>query len=186
MSISVKLAKLTKQWKNAQPISPSFNTVPDGDYVAKLNSMTLEESKKSGRLQVVSEFEIVDGEHEGQTVRKFDGINNEQEMGWFKGYCDIIGFEVPKDLTDLESEMSGFVENNSDLFNIRLKTGNSGYQNLYVQGVSEYTMGEDEEAEEAEEEEPEEAEEAEEEEPEEEPEEEVKPKVKKIIKSKRK
>lgn len=141
MAIAEKLSKLSKSWKKVQPIQASFSSVPDGDYVADLKEMKLEESKKSDRLQVVSTFEIADGEQEGQLVKRFDGVDQEQSMGYFKGYSEVIGLELPDDMELLQEAIDEFIGNNSDLFNIRVVT-NGQYQNVYIQGVSEYTKGE--------------------------------------------
>lgn len=144
MAIAQKLSQLSKAWKKAQPITTSFETVPDGDYVAKLLSMEISESKTSGRLQVVSTFEIMDGEYEGSKVKRFDGIEEETNMGYFKGYCVVIGCELPSELTMLQESLNEFVSNNSDLFNITLKTkGKDGIQNLYVNGVSDLVESEE-------------------------------------------
>jgi hypothetical protein len=142
--------------------------VPDGDYVGDLKEMKVEESRKSGRLQVVSTYMIVDGDNEGSTVKRFDGIDEEISMGYFKGYCEVIGLELPDDLEVLQEICNVFVSGNEDLFNLTVKTKDK-YANVYVNGISEFVKSEgEEETEEVEEEEEEVEEEVEEEEEEEE------------------
>ncbi len=186
MAIAHKLSQLSKMWKRVEPIVLSFLRVPDGQYTARISAMELTEAKKSGRLQVETTFEIVDGEYEGHSVKRFDGIEDETGMGYFKGFAEVIGFELPKEIEMLQEKMDKFVIKNSDLFDITLKT-NEDYQNVYVDGVSDMTLANDEndegkseeseklddsEEEQEEEEEEEEGEEEEEEEKEEEEEEE--------------
>lgn len=144
MAIAAKLSQLSKSWKRVQPITPSFATIPDNDYVADLKEMQVEESKKSGRLQVVSTYEIADGEFDGKTIKRFDGLDSEQSMGYFKGYCAVIGLELPDDMELLQESMDEFIANNKDLFDIRVVT-NGQYQNVYINGVSEFAKGGEEE-----------------------------------------
>ena len=183
MSVSNKLSSLSKMWKKVQPIQPSFSNVPEGEYVAELKEMKLEESKK-GRVQVTSTYEIADGEYEGKTVKRFDGLDTETNLGYFKGYCEIIGYDIPEDIELLQEGMDEFVANNPDLFNITIKIKDQ-YSNVYVNGVSEFVKGgeESEEEEATEEVEEAEAEEetTEEEVAEEEEEQEVTPPARKVM-----
>ena len=156
MSVSNKLSSLSKMWKKVQPIQPSFSNVPEGEYVAELKEMKLEESKK-GRVQVTSTYEIADGEYEGKTVKRFDGLDTETNLGYFKGYCEIIGYDIPEDIELLQEGMDEFVANNPDLFNITIKIKDQ-YSNVYVNGVSEFVKGGEESEEEEATEEVEEAE----------------------------
>lgn len=142
MSVNAKLSQLAKAWKSVQPKSVSFQVVPDGEYVAKLISMTIEESRNSGRLQVVSVYEIVDGDYKGNTVKRFDGLDNDNSIAFFKGYCEILGLDLPDDITKLQKYMDKFVKSNNNLFNIVVKTKDK-YANVYVNGVSELVEEDD-------------------------------------------
>lgn len=151
MTVNAKLSQLTKEWKGVEAVTPSFSAVPEGEYVASLKEMKIEESKKSQRLQVVSTYEIVDGDQTGQTVKRFDGLDNPTSMGYFKGLCSIIGLELPADANMWQEGMDEFVAANTDLFDIVVKI-NDKYSNVYVNGVSEMVLGEEQTEEEAEEE----------------------------------
>ena len=171
MSVNVQLSQLSKMWKKSVAQQATYSVVADGNYVGDLKEMKLGQAKNTGRIQVVSTYEIADGDYQGKTVKRFDGLDNETSMGYFKGYCEIIGLDIPEDLELLQDTMDEFVANNTDLFNITVKTtkgeGDKTYSNVYVNGISEYTKAEEEQAEEeeaAEEEQTEEEEAAEEEE----------------------
>jgi hypothetical protein len=126
-------------WKKVQPIQPSFSNVPDGDYIGDLKEMKLAEAKKTGRLQVEMTFEIADGEYEGKSVKRFDGVEEETGMGYFKNLCEVIGFDIPDDMHGWQEAMDAFVAGNAtDLYDITVKTNNN-YANVYVNQVSEYT-----------------------------------------------
>jgi len=145
-------------WKTAQAVQPSFSNVPEGDYIGDLKEMKLEESKKNARLQVVTTIEIADGDYVGKTVKRFDGLDKEQSIGYFKGLCEVIGFDIPEDIELLQESLDEFIANNTDLFNITIKQ-NDKYSNVYINGVSDFTKGEEGEEGEAEEEGTEEVEE---------------------------
>lgn len=147
MAVSNKLSSLSKMWKTTQAVQPSFSNVPEGEYVGDLKEMKLEESKKSARLQVVTTIEIADGDYVGKTVKRFDGLDKEQSIGYFKGLCEVIGFDIPEDIELLQEALDEFIANNTDLFNITIKV-NDKYSNVYINGVSEFTKGEEGEAEE--------------------------------------
>ena len=139
-----KLAELSKLWKRAVP-AEAFVNVPDGEYVGDLKEMKLDQSKKSGRLQVTSTFEIADGDNAGKTTKKFDGVDDLVSMGYFKRYCEIIGLDLPEDLGLWQEALDEFVANNVDLYNITVKSSkgkdDKTYNNVYVNGISEYTKG---------------------------------------------
>lgn len=142
MAVSNKLSSLSKMWKTTQAVQPSFSNVPEGDYVGDLKEMKLEESKKNARLQVVTTIEIADGDYVGKTVKRFDGLDKEQSIGYFKGLCEVIGFDIPEDIELLQEALDEFIANNTDLFNITIKM-NDKYSNVYINGVSEFTKGEE-------------------------------------------
>jgi len=149
--IAKELKSLAREWKKAKA-QTGFLRPDDGDFVAKLVGMNLSKSTgASGRLQIQSIFKIVDGEQKGKEASKFDGLDK-NGIPFFKGFAEIIGFEVPEDISELPASIEEFIDENESLFNIQLKTKGE-YQNLYVKGVSEYEEGEEEEEEEDEEEE---------------------------------
>lgn len=138
-----KLSMLSAMWKKVQPIQPSFTNVPDADYVADLKELKLAEAKKSGRLQVETTLEIVDGEFEGKTVKKFDGVEEETGMGYFKNTCEIIGLDLPPNLSLWQQKFDEFIAGNTvDLYDITVKT-NDKYANVYINGVSDLIKGDE-------------------------------------------
>jgi hypothetical protein len=146
-SANSKLSNLVKLWKEAEPIAPSFSSVPEGDYVAALREMKQEESKK-GRTQIVSTYEIVDGEYTGEKVKRFDGLEDKQQIGYFKGMCEIIGMDIPEDFEVLQEAMDEFVGSCGDLFDIHVaksksEDGTKDYTNIYINGVSDLVLGEE-------------------------------------------
>ena len=145
MSVNPKLSKLSASWKKVAPIAAGYDNIPDGEYIGDLKEMKLGESKK-GRIQVVVEWEVADGEFAGKTQKQFYGLSDdkgasdETGMGYFKNVCEVIGLDLPEDLNLWQESMDEFVANNLSLFDITAKA-NGQYVNVYVNGVSEYTKG---------------------------------------------
>lgn len=137
--LAKELKALQSQWKQAEP--RTFSTISDGDYVAKISEMSVETSK-SGRIQVVTTFKIADGKMKGKEVKKFDGIASEQNMAFFKGYCEVLGLEISEDLTELPEALDEFVSDFKSLVNIAAITKDE-YQNIRVKGLSEYDSDDD-------------------------------------------
>lgn len=148
MAVSNKLAQLSGMWKKVQPIASGMNTIADGEYVASLKEIKIGESKK-GRLQAVSTYEIADGEYTGKTTKKFDGLEDEANLGHFKHYISVLGFDLGSKATLWQEELDAQIAEDQTLWNITIKT-NGEYQNMYNNGPSELTVGEEEGVEEIE------------------------------------
>jgi hypothetical protein len=147
MSVNPKLSKLSVSWKKVTPIAASFANIPEGDYIGDIKEIKLGQSKK-GRWQVIFDWEIADGEFAGKTQKQFYGISDdngnpdETGMGYFKNVCEVIGLDLPDDLNLWQETMDDFVANNTSLFEINAKA-NGQYTNIYVNGVSDYTKGQE-------------------------------------------
>jgi hypothetical protein len=176
MAVNQALSQLSKSWKNATPQQAGFGFVPDGDYVGDLKELKLGESKNKN-MQIVVTYEIVDGDYTGKTLKQFHQLSNEQ-IGYFKGFCEVIGLDLPDDANAWQEAMDEFVAGNNDLYNLHVKTKEgSQYSNTYLNGISEYTKSQEG----VEEEQVEEEQQAEEEQQEEE-QQEVKAPIKKFSK----
>ena len=100
MTVQSKLKALKKAWKKAEARA-GFTPVPDGTYQAKIDGATLEESKTSKRLQVSWALQVVVGEYEGRKLWKRDGIDDENQLEWFKGALETLELEAPNDIEDI-------------------------------------------------------------------------------------
>ncbi len=136
MDLARELKTLQRKWGNAES-RVAGSPIPDGEYVGKIDSMTINRSKKGeGRLQVATKFEIVGGKKDGTTISRYDGIEDEEQMGYFKGYCEVLGITIPEDLQELPEELDTFVNDCQDLFQLNVATKNN-FQNINIVGVSE-------------------------------------------------
>jgi hypothetical protein len=147
MAVDARLSKLSATFKKVTPIAASFTNIEDGDYIGDIKEMKLGTAKK-GRTQVVLEWEVADGEFAGKTQKQFYGLSDdkgnadETGMGYWKNVSEIIGLDLPEDMNLWQETFDEFVANNTSLFDITAKA-NGQYTNVYVNGVSEFTKGEE-------------------------------------------
>ncbi len=134
-AIHEELAALDNTWKETQPAKIGSN-IPDGDYIAKIARMEVGKSK-AGRLQVVTVFAVADGNYAGKELYRFDGLDKEQSMSFFKAFCETVGLEIPESLIALPDAIKAFVDSFDNMVNITMRTKNE-YQNLYVKGLVSY------------------------------------------------
>lgn len=141
------LSKLSASFKKVAPIAASFSNVPDGSYLGDLKEMKLGQSKK-GRWQVEMTWEVADGDNAGKTQKQFYGIStnegaaDEVGMGYLKNVFEVLGFDAPEDVDLWQEHFDAFVNDNTAYYDITVKS-NGNYANVYVNGVSETTKGEE-------------------------------------------
>jgi hypothetical protein len=151
MTVNNVLSNLSKTWKSVEPIVASFSNLPDNDYIGDLKELKLGNAKK-GRVQVVAEWEVADGELAGKTQKQFYGLSDDNGtadptgMGYFKNVCEVIGLDLPDDLNLWQEAMDEFIANSTALYDITAKKGNTGYTNIFINGISEHTKGTEEES----------------------------------------
>lgn len=134
-NIQKQLKKLQGDWEEAEAAEGGRKRFKDGDYVGKLNGMEVGEAKSSGRLQLVTTFEIVEPEkYEGQEHRMFNGIDD-KGMPYLKLLCNQFGIDMPDDLADLPDVVKEFADDFDGTVEFALVT-KDGYQNTYVNEVN--------------------------------------------------
>lgn len=136
MAVSATLQKFLKSkasaWEKARENRPgSYDNPPDGKYTTRLTGATINESKNSGRVQIVFTYLVVDGDEAGRDLKSFHGIEDEQQMEWAASHCYRLGLDIsdvplvklPENLAELEA-FAPYVK-------LTLKTKGE-YQNIYV------------------------------------------------------
>jgi len=152
--VSKDLKKLSKTWSKTEPKKGGGGSqLPDGEYVVSLQSMEVKHAK-SGRLQVVSAFKIKKPKNmKGKDKLVFHGLENENNIAFFKGFAEVIGLELPDDMEDLPDALQSFVDENEDDFTVKFSTNSGGYQNMSILSVGDQEVVEKEADEDADEEE---------------------------------
>ena len=133
--IHAKLKAAQKAWSTSEEKRPDA-PLDDGEYIAKPDEMRIDVSK-SGRLQCVTKWAVTQGPDKGGSIRRYDGLDDEVGMSYFKGYAAIIGLEVPESMADLPEAVEDFVDNNSDEFKMVVRTQKDGdFKNVYINGLA--------------------------------------------------
>ena len=162
-SFRKRLASMDKTWETAKKRKGGVDALPDGRYRAKITKAYLHESEKE-ELFAVFHFTVLDGEHKGDTARKYNRLANEDGLFFLKRDLERLGVDVPGKLADLEDCLNDLQDKG---LVVRIKSKTKGeFSNIYIDKL----MGEDDaDGDEDEAEEPGEVEDAEEEEEEEAP-----------------
>lgn len=92
-SIIGQLKELKNQGILDTEASGGFEDLPAGQYEVQFASVTIGNAKKSGRLQVAFDMEVVSGDSTGRHIYKYSGIDSEENVGRFKGDLAKLGHE---------------------------------------------------------------------------------------------
>jgi hypothetical protein len=131
------LEQLDGLWQSTEP--KVRKEIPDGSYASRFLDMKLGISNNSGRSQVTSIFEVLSPEkHEGTKIYKYDGLENENGIAYFKGYAKTIGLVLPTSMPELSKAIEDFKasENFKKVWAIVVRTSN-GFTNTFVNGEAE-------------------------------------------------
>lgn len=135
MSIAKKLAGIKNNWKNAfdnKKDSSGFPTFDDGRYLAIWNKGEVGESQGSGRLQVMLGFQVTEGEHKGETIRTYIGLEKEESIAIAIRTLSRLGVSI-EDPTEMQDILDEETKKNK-LVRLTLKTKGE-FQNVYVDKV---------------------------------------------------
>lgn len=134
--VSKELKNLSKTWQKTEAKQGGGgNKLEDGEYTLKILSMEVGKSKK-GRLQVAIKYKIrKPKESKGKETMTFHGLENENNIAYFKGLAEVIGLELPDDMEDLPEALEAFVEENEDDLSVKMTTNQKGYQNMTILAV---------------------------------------------------
>jgi hypothetical protein len=138
-------------WNDAKEAArnrPGFGaSVPDGRYHGRLAGAEIVKSQSSNRLQIVWSYAVTEGEYEGETVNKYQGLEGEN-MDRVREYlaAELLCYGVdlaPEDLGTLPAVLEQLVEEAPELdFRVHTK---GEYTNIYISTVERGGNSEDEE-----------------------------------------
>src|SRR5437588_12389319 len=111
-----ELLAVRKMIAKVEPITPSFG-IPDGKYMAMPESIIIGRSTgESKRLQATLAWKVIEGAEKDNIQNDYNGIDNEQSVGYFKGKCQVLGIELPKDVLQWQNTFDDWCNKNKDLF----------------------------------------------------------------------
>ncbi len=144
-TLKKKLKEYGKLWRKTKAAPPMGGDLPDGNYIGKCISLTVNTSKASDRLQVSEKWKIVKPtKHKGRYLFAHIGLEgkNDEEtqtaMSFAKQrYEEVMGATLPEDdLTEMQDAFDSLVDKEADTrWKLSAKTKND-FQNLFVNGVS--------------------------------------------------
>jgi hypothetical protein len=151
-NLASKLKGLQKAWKNSEPQRGGVG-VPDGMYPCRIDEAVLQEAKSSGRLQIKWGMSVIDGDHENKKIYKYDGLDNEQALGFIMGTFETLELEIPDNIEEIGEALEAAVGLECM---VQVKTKDE-FTNIYFNDLLDSDGSEDEEEEEDESDEEEES-----------------------------
>ena len=143
-----KLKGMQKSWADSEPKRGGVG-VPDDDYVARIDTAVLGESKTSQRLQIEWGMTVLEGDFEGKKISKYDGINEAKDLPYVQGTLEALELDIPEDITEIGEVLENAV---GLIVDVTVKTRDE-FTNIYFNElVEDYEESEEEEGEEEEEE----------------------------------
>lgn len=144
-SLLRKLKDSSKAWRRSKPAPAMGSDLPDGNYLGKCISLTVNESKASGRVQISERWKVVEPKkHKGRFLFNHIGIDGkddeekERAFGFAKQrYVEVMDGDLPeKDLTELQDALDNLVDkSHRTVWKLGVKT-KENFQNVYLNGVS--------------------------------------------------
>jgi hypothetical protein len=120
-----------------------FAAIDDGNYISTITDLKIKKTP-TGKIQAQIKHTIVDNEkYEGKSQMQFFTIDNEEGFAYFKGFCQVVGMDMPAKMADLQAAANDFVAAFNGKLKITIKEGKSkdgtpsGFKNVYVNGFHE-------------------------------------------------
>ena len=127
-----ELAELDEVWFNIEPDDPnSFDDLPDGKYACRIDRVEVKPSKTSGRLQLVWEFVVEEGDYEGRRIWKYSGLENAENLKFLKNELWRIGLQLQL-ISQIEEHLTELLDL---IVEVQIKTkkkGDQEFRNVYV------------------------------------------------------
>jgi hypothetical protein len=143
-----RLAGMQKKYDAAQaPASPGECALDPGRYRAKIH---LEMKELNNKFYLDNQYEVVEGDFEGEKASQLDGLEDDKSLGYLKKKLKQFGYDPEMDLAEsLEATIDAI--NERELVGVIQVKQNGDYTNVYLNKVE--LDEEDEDAEEESEEE---------------------------------
>jgi hypothetical protein len=134
-----ELATMDQEWMGieVEPQQKTYDPLPDGKYQVKVDSVAIEESKTSHRLQLKWVLKVIAGAFQGRLIWRYNGFDSTENLTYLKKDLTTCGVTVTK-LSELEENLQFLLDT---VLEVQLKTKGE-YQNCYIN--KEIQMPEDE------------------------------------------
>ena len=111
MSFKKKLAGLKDNYEKAREAknTPYEINIENGKYRAALTSLELRESQSSGKLMVMREWTILEGDYADTVFNDFIHIESEWGMVNLHRFIEQAGYEIPDDPASIEEVLNAIL-----------------------------------------------------------------------------
>lgn len=121
-----RLAKGQEAYEKSKAGLP---TVPPGTYHMKLQEAEVVESKSSKKLQVVRVYQVMEGEHEGETVRDYLQLETEKAGFFTARWIENMGYEAPEKMSGIPEVVAAIAADMPD-FMAKVTLSAGGFTNV--------------------------------------------------------
>jgi len=118
-TIRKQLKALQGLWQGAEP-KRGIQELPEAVYKGVITNAQLAQSKK-GNLQVVWDLKVTAGPKKGATIKRFNQMATEENMGWLHGDLLTLGLEPDGDDIESIAEVLPEAVDLAILFRVRTK-----------------------------------------------------------------
>jgi hypothetical protein len=130
-----ELATMDQEWMGIQVEDRSkqtYDPLPDGKYQVKVDSVAIEESKNSGRLQLKWVLKVIAGAFTGRLIWRYNGFDSTENLTYLKKDLTTCGVTVTR-LSELEDNLQFLLDTVLEV-QLKSKTGHDGQlrQNCYI------------------------------------------------------
>jgi hypothetical protein len=124
-----ELATMDQEWMGIQveDKQKTYDPLPDGKYQVKVDSVAIEESKTSGRLQLKWVLKVIAGAFTGRLIWRYNGFDSTENLTFLKKDLTTCGVTVTR-LSELEDNLQFLLDT---VLEVQLKTKGE-YQNCYI------------------------------------------------------
>lgn len=110
----------------------SYDNLPDGKYVVRIERAAVEESK-AGRPQMVWELVVEEGSYKGRHLWKYNGLDSIDKITWLKQDFFQAGFPV-ESLNQVQELLPKLLDQYMKI-TLKTKTNDKGsFQNVFFNG----------------------------------------------------
>ena len=107
----------------------------DDNYIAGITAMDVVKSS-SGKIQARIKVVILnEGDYFENTEYMYFNIGDEEGLAYFKGFCAVVGCELPENFVDIQPAIAEFAAEFDGKLKITIKTNKENFRNIFVNGL---------------------------------------------------
>ncbi len=115
---------------NPEGVEEGFSKVPDNKYQTKLDKLYIARSKgKTKRLQLVIEFDVLNGTYAFRKIFKFCGLETADQLDYATRDLRRLGI-VNFKWSTVQTQFKDVLDK---LYEVEVKTNDKGFTNVYIQ-----------------------------------------------------